>query len=50
MEERIARNQAVFRSANERIHAAAGIYDVAIRVPFILNAPIRAARRSYGSN
>jgi hypothetical protein len=35
MEERIARNQAIFRSANERIHAAAGAYDVALRVPFI---------------
>ena len=35
MEERIARNQATFREANERIHAAAGVYDVSMRVPFI---------------
>lgn len=35
MEERIARNQATFREANERINAAAGAYDVAMRVPFI---------------
>lgn len=35
MEERIARNQATFRDANERISAAAGVYDVSMRVPFI---------------
>ena len=35
MEERIARNQGTFRAANERIGAAAGVYDVATRVPFI---------------
>ena len=35
MEERIARNQATFREANERIGAAAGVYDVATPVPFI---------------
>ena len=35
MEERIARNQATFREANERIGAAAGVYDVATAVPFI---------------
>ena len=35
MEERIARNQATFRAANERIGAAAGVYDVATPVPFI---------------
>ena len=35
MEERIARNDATFREANERIGAAAEAYDVAITVPFI---------------
>ncbi len=35
MEERIARNQATFREANERINAAAGVYAVDIPVPFI---------------
>lgn len=35
MEERIALNQATFREANERINAAAGVYDVDIPVPFI---------------
>ena len=35
MEEWIARNQATFRAANERIGAAAGVYDVATPVPFI---------------
>jgi hypothetical protein len=35
MEERIARNQATFRAANERIGAAAGVYDIATPVPFI---------------
>ena len=35
MEERIAMNQATFRDANERINAAAGVYDVDIPVPFI---------------
>ena len=35
MEDRIARNQATFRAANERIGAAAGVYDVATPVPFI---------------
>jgi hypothetical protein len=35
MEDRIARNQATFREANERIGAAAGVYDVATPVPFI---------------
>jgi hypothetical protein len=35
MEERIARNQATFRTANERIGAAAGVYEVATPVPFI---------------
>jgi hypothetical protein len=35
MEERIARNQATFRDANERIHAAAGVYAVDMPVPFI---------------
>jgi hypothetical protein len=35
IEERIAKNQAIFRDANERIHAAAGVYDVSMRVPFI---------------
>jgi hypothetical protein len=34
MEERIARNQATFRAANERIGASAGVYDVT-PVPFI---------------
>ena len=35
MEERIAQNQTTFRAANERIGAAAGVYDVATPVPFI---------------
>jgi hypothetical protein len=35
MEERIARNQATFRAANERTGAAAGVYDLATPVPFI---------------
>ena len=35
MEERIARNQATFREANERINAAAGVYRLDIPVPFI---------------
>jgi hypothetical protein len=35
MEERIARNQATFRAANERTGAAAGVYDIATPVPFI---------------
>jgi hypothetical protein len=34
-EERIARNQATFRDANERIHVAAGVYGATMRVPFI---------------
>jgi hypothetical protein len=35
MEERIARNQATFREANERIGAAAGVYAFELPVPFI---------------
>lgn len=35
MEERIARNNATFRDANERISAAAGAYAVDMAVPFI---------------
>jgi hypothetical protein len=35
MEERIAHNQATFREANERIGAAAGVYEVETPVPFI---------------
>jgi hypothetical protein len=35
MEERIARNQATFREANERIGAAAGVYAFEMPVPFI---------------
>lgn len=35
MEERIARNDATFREANERISAAAGAYGTDIPVPFI---------------
>jgi hypothetical protein len=35
MEERIARNQATFRAANERTGAAVGVYDIASPVPFI---------------
>jgi hypothetical protein len=35
MAERIARNQATFRDANERIGAAAGVYEVETPVPFI---------------
>ena len=35
VEERIALNNATFRNANERIGAAAGIYDVDMPVPFI---------------
>ncbi len=35
MEDRIARIQATFRAANERIGAAAGVYDVRTPVPFI---------------
>jgi hypothetical protein len=35
MEERIARNNATFRDANERISAAAGSYAVDMPVPFI---------------
>jgi hypothetical protein len=34
-EERIARNQAAFRDANERINTAAAVYAVDIPVPFI---------------
>ena len=35
MEERIARNDATFRDANERISAAAGVYGADMPVPFI---------------
>jgi hypothetical protein len=35
VEERIALNNAAFRNANERIGAAAGVYDVDMPVPFI---------------
>jgi hypothetical protein len=35
MEERIAKNNATFRDANERIGAAAGAYRVETRIPFI---------------
>lgn len=35
IEERIARNNATFREANERISAAAGSYGVDMPVPFI---------------
>jgi hypothetical protein len=35
MEERIARNNATFRDANEHIGAAAGIYGIDSPVPFI---------------
>jgi hypothetical protein len=35
IEERIALNNATFRSANERIGAAAGVYDVDMPVPFV---------------
>ena len=35
MEERIAKNDATFRDANERIAAAAGAYGLDIPVPFI---------------
>jgi hypothetical protein len=35
MEERIARNNATFRDANEHISAAAGIYGIDSPVPFI---------------
>lgn len=35
IEERIALNNATFRNANERISAAAGVYDVDMPVPFI---------------
>lgn len=35
MEERIAKNNAIFREANERISAAAGSYGVDMPVPFI---------------
>lgn len=35
LEERIARNDATFREANERINAAAGAYDMEGPVPFL---------------
>ena len=35
LEERIARNDATFRAANERINAAAGAYDMETSVPFL---------------
>ena len=35
VEERIAQNDATFRNANERIGAAAGVYDVNMPIPFI---------------
>jgi hypothetical protein len=35
MEERIAKNDATFRDANERIGAAAGAYGVDMPIPFI---------------
>jgi hypothetical protein len=35
LEERIAKNDATFRRANERISAAAGTYGVDMQVPFI---------------
>lgn len=35
MEERIARNDVAFREANERIGAAAGLYDLHTPIPFI---------------
>jgi hypothetical protein len=35
MAERIARNEATFRDANERIGAAAGLYEAENRVPFV---------------
>jgi hypothetical protein len=39
MEERIARNNATFREANERISAAAGSYGVDMPIPFICECP-----------
>lgn len=39
MEERIARNNATFRDANERISAAAGAYGIDTPVPFICECP-----------
>jgi hypothetical protein len=35
LEERIARNDATFRAANERINAVAGAYDMETSVPFL---------------
>lgn len=35
IEERVALNDAAFRDANERIGAAAGVYDVQTPIPFI---------------
>jgi hypothetical protein len=42
VEERIALNNATFRNANERISAAAGVYDVDMPVPFICECADRA--------
>jgi hypothetical protein len=42
IEERIALNNATFRNANERISAAAGVYDVDMPVPFICECADRS--------
>jgi hypothetical protein len=42
IEERIALNNAAFRNANERIGAAAGVYDVDMPVPFVCECADRA--------
>jgi hypothetical protein len=44
MAERIARNEATFREANEQINVAAAAFDVAMRVPFICECADRACR------
>ena len=45
MEERIGRNNATFREANERISAAAGSYGVDMAIPFICECSDPACSR-----
>lgn len=44
IEERIAKNNATFREANEQISAAAGVYQVDMPIPFLCECPTSTCR------
>jgi hypothetical protein len=44
IEERIAKNNAIFREANEQISAAAGVYQVDMPIPFLCECPAPTCR------